>query len=123
MLNILSFLIRATLSAVAGWALVLLLMFISSEVCAQDSNFYFNDDVSGERTTVVFDGDYYTWTIDVFSVGYEVINMGTVQPCDDGSGDLLLIPERRGHMKRLFLQPNGSYIYTDGGTVQRLRHH
>ena len=101
--------------------LLLLSLAVFGSANAQDSNFYFNDDVSGERTTVVFDGDHYTWTIDVYSVGYEVIIMGTYSVDEDGV--ILLVPERKGHNKLLHPQPNGSYLYTDGNTVQRLRHH
>ena len=121
LLNILRFIGGLAYATFTALALVLALMFISSEVCAQDSNFYFNDDVSGERTTLVFDGDYYTWTIDVFSVGYEIVSIGTYDI--DENGDILLVPKRKGHTKLLLRQPNGSYLYTDGGKVQRLSHH
>lgn len=43
MLNILSFLFRAVLSAGAGWALVLGLMFLSSTLSAQSSRTYVAD--------------------------------------------------------------------------------
>jgi hypothetical protein len=101
--------------------LLLISLAVFGSASAQDSNFYFNDDVSGERTTLVFDGFHYTWTIDVYSVGYEVIIMGTYNV--DADGVIMLVPERKGHTKLLHPQPNGSYLYTDGSTVQRLRHH
>ena len=101
--------------------LLLISLAVFGSASAQDSNFYFNDDVSGERTTLVFDGDHYTLTIDVYSAEYQVIIMGTYSV--DVDGTIALHPERKGHTKLLHPQPNGSYLYTDGNTVQRLRHH
>ena len=103
--------------------LLISLAVFGSANAQSELQFFFNDDVPGERTTVVMDGDNFTMTIDVYSVGYELTFVGSVVDTMDGTRDLLLVDTKGDVVIRMYYQYNGVYNYTDGDTVQTLKSH